>query len=91
MGVWSKLKRGAKEASKSFGEGQFTVNGHKVTCTICGNIIFSRSTAQLNSSVATFFNFDWANRTANTLVCSSCSHVSWFLQKPKRTTVESDA
>jgi len=48
-------------------------------CTVCGNDRFWRRKAQLNTAVASFFDFDWANRTATCAVCSRCRYVHWFL------------
>ena len=36
---------------------------------------------QLNTAVATFFNFDWANKTASCFVCDGCGYIHWFLPK----------
>jgi len=48
-------------------------------CTVCGNDRFWRRRAQLNTALATLFSFDWANRTADCVVCSRCRYVHWFL------------
>ncbi len=53
-------------------------------CPACGNDRFNLRSAQLNTAVASFFNFDWANRSATCLVCSKCTHISWFLNPPKK-------
>ena len=84
MGTWTKVKRGLEEASKAFGDGQFEVSGHKIICPICSNSVFSRSTAQLNTAGATFLGFDWANKTVNTMICSKCTYVTWFADRPTR-------
>ena len=55
------------------------VRGHQLKCPICGNNYFWTRRAQLNTSVASFFGFDWANRSATCFVCSDCTHISWFL------------
>lgn len=55
------------------------IMGTPLTCPICANTNFWTRRAQLNTSVATFFNLDWANRTATCYVCSECTHISWFL------------
>lgn len=57
-----------------------TVKGHILKCPVCSNIYFWDRKAQLNTSVATFFNLDWTNRSANCYVCSECTHISWFLE-----------
>lgn len=63
------------EAGKSFGEGQFSAGGKQVICTVCDGDTFGRGKGQLNTAVATFLDFDWANQTASTLVCVDCGHV----------------
>ena len=55
------------------------VIAHQLICPICSNQLFWTRQAQLNTAVATFFNLDWANRSANCFVCSECTHISWFL------------
>jgi predicted nucleic-acid-binding Zn-ribbon protein len=55
------------------------VLGEPLKCPVCRNDQFFTRRAQLNTSVATFFNLDWANRSAKCFVCSNCTHISWFL------------
>lgn len=55
--------------------------GNQLHCAVCRNELFFVRRAQLNTSVATFFNLDWANRSATCFVCSNCTHISWFLEK----------
>jgi predicted nucleic-acid-binding Zn-ribbon protein len=55
------------------------VMGEELKCPICRNNLFWTRSAQLNTSVATFFNLDWANKSATCFVCSNCTHISWFL------------
>lgn len=52
-------------------------------CLVCGHDRFRERQAQLNTAAATFFGFDWANRTATCMVCERCSHIHWFLHAPK--------
>jgi hypothetical protein len=54
------------------------VSGVQLKCPICTNKLFWTRNAQLNTSVASFFGFDWANRSATCFVCSNCTHISWF-------------
>lgn len=56
-----------------------SVKGHALKCPVCGNLYFWTRRSQLNTSVATFFNLDWTNRSATCFVCSKCTHISWFL------------
>jgi len=55
------------------------VCGRRFVCTVCGNDRFWRRDAQLNTAIATFFSFDWANRTARCAVCTNCGYIHWFL------------
>ena len=55
--------------------------GLALHCEICKHDRFWRREAQLNTAVATFFNFDWANPTADCYVCDGCGYIHWFLQK----------
>ena len=55
------------------------VKGHELKCPVCGNIYFRTKHVLLNTTLATFFNLDWANRQATCFVCSDCTHIFWFL------------
>lgn len=55
------------------------IKGNTLRCPVCSNTSFWTRRVQLNTAVATFFNFDWANRSATCFVCSDCTHISWFL------------
>lgn len=48
-------------------------------CVVCGHGQFTARQAQLNTALATFLRFDWANRTADCLVCARCRYIHWFL------------
>ena len=58
---------------------QVEVVGQSLRCEICKNDRFWTREAQLNTAVATFFNFDWANPTAVCYVCDRCGYIHWFL------------
>jgi hypothetical protein len=55
------------------------VIGKQSTCPICKNDLFWTRKAQLNSAVSSFFNLDWADKSATCFVWSECAHISWFL------------
>jgi hypothetical protein len=55
------------------------VNGKDLRCLICGHDQFWKRNAQLNTAAATFFNLDWANRSAVCVICDSCGYIHWFL------------
>jgi len=55
------------------------VHGRQINGVVCANEYFHTREAQLNTAAASFFNVDWANRSATCLVCSECTHIMWFL------------
>lgn len=55
------------------------VLGRPLRCYACAHDRFWQREAQLNTAVATFFNFDWANASAICCVCAQCGHIHWFL------------
>ncbi len=57
----------------------FEVCGEPFHCTVCGNDKFTTRKAQLNTSLATMFGLDWANRSAVCVLCSQCRYIHWFL------------
>jgi hypothetical protein len=58
---------------------QVEVAGLTLHCEICKSDRFWTREAQLNTAVATFFGFDWANATAICYVCDQCGYIHWFL------------
>lgn len=63
--------------------GSFRAAGHKLQCPACGNDKFESRDVLLNTPAMTFFGFDWANRTATALICTHCTRIEWFLNKPE--------
>lgn len=61
------------------------VLGKALRCEICGGQEFWQRAAQLNTSLATFFGFDWANPSATCVICAHCGYIHWFmpLQMPQ--------
>ncbi|POY35824.1 hypothetical protein C3K47_13820 [Solitalea longa] len=57
------------------------IKGKKLTCPICQNHLFYSREAQLNTATASFFNLDWANKSAVCYVCSDCTYIFWFLEE----------
>ena len=53
--------------------------GEALTCRVCGGDRFFERKGQLNTALASLFGLDWANPTANCLVCGRCGFVHWFL------------
>lgn len=63
---------GAKETSS------IKINGKPYRCDACESEKFWYRSAMLNTGFATFFGFDWANRSANCFVCNTCTKIHWF-------------
>lgn len=59
------------------------VEGRELQCEICSHGLFFEREAQLNTAAASFFNLDWANRTARCLVCAKCGYIHWFLPQKR--------
>ncbi|HLP76111.1 MAG TPA: hypothetical protein VK327_04270 [Candidatus Paceibacterota bacterium] len=55
------------------------IKGKVLKCLVCGNDEFHKREAQLNTSAASFFGFDWANKSGVCYVCASCGYIHWFL------------
>ena len=53
--------------------------GIPLRCEICKHDLFWTRRAQLNTAVASFFSFDWANASAVCFVCDRCGYIHWFL------------
>ena len=63
---------------------EYTIAGKTVRCPHCGHQKFTPGHALLNTKGRTFFNMDWADPSAATLVCADCSRIEWFAQEPDR-------
>ena len=55
--------------------------GKSLSCPICHHDKFWQRDTLLNSRVATFFKFDWANKSAQNYICDQCGHILWFVEK----------
>jgi len=54
------------------------VKDRKLICPVCDNDQFIETRAQMNTAVASFFDLDFANKSARCFVCSECTYVFWF-------------
>lgn len=59
----------------------FMVLDKPLHCQICGHDEFNRREVLLNTTLATLFNVDWANRSAMCFICDRCGYVHWFIRK----------
>jgi len=57
------------------------VAGRTLACLVCGEGRFTERKALLNTAILSFFDLDWANRSARCYVCERCGHVHWFLPR----------
>lgn len=57
------------------------VAGIILECPICKHNEFWTRKTLMNTVGLTFFNLDWANKTATNYVCNNCGHVLWFLNQ----------
>jgi hypothetical protein len=78
------IKLFAKNVQKSFGPGQYRVNGIDVTCVHCKYDRFEHGKAQLNTALASFLHLNFTDRSATILTCCRCSYVHWFNKKVER-------
>ncbi len=64
-----------KESAAAF------VEGNALHCGVCGNVRFWHRKAQLNTALASFFNLDWLDPSADCYICDRCGYVHWFLKR----------
>ncbi|MFN8241399.1 MAG: hypothetical protein U0X39_11720 [Bacteroidales bacterium] len=54
------------------------IRGRELKCPVCNNDLFRSKRVLLNTTMATFFGLDWANRNAICHVCTECGNIQWF-------------
>ena len=55
------------------------VMGRPLHCYACGYDRFRQRSAQLNTALASLFNFDWIDPSATCCICAQCGHIHWFM------------
>lgn len=70
MGLFSKTKQGPQTV--------VIKDDIQLECPICQHDTFYQKKYMLNTAILTFFDFDWANRSATCFECSNCTHIMWF-------------
>lgn len=60
---------------------RFVGHGIKLECAICKNTEFWTRQTLMNTVGLSFFNLDWANKSATNYVCNKCGYVHWFMEK----------
>jgi len=57
---------------------EIIVSGKKLVCPICEHTHFITRKSLLNTRGLTFFNLDWANKSAMNYICDHCGYIFWF-------------
>lgn len=75
----------ADEMARERGEAkigrEYKVNDVEITCVQCKHNKFEQSKALLNTRSLTFFDIEWLNDSATTLICKRCSFIHWFARE----------
>lgn len=57
---------------------EYKANDIKVICIHCKHDKFEFGKALLNTRGMTFFDIEWLNEGATTLMCKRCGYIHWF-------------
>lgn len=60
---------------------EYEVDGHRLTCPICGNNRFETHRTLLNRTWLTIFRLQAWDRTVVSFSCTSCGYILPFLRK----------
>nr|WP_106779376.1 hypothetical protein [Lysinibacillus timonensis] len=60
---------------------EYKANEIEVSCVHCKHNKFEQSKALLNTRGLTFFDIEWLNDSATTLLCKRCGFIHWFRGK----------
>jgi len=63
---------------------RYSIADKEVVCPHCGHDEFIVGRAQLHTAGLTFLGLEWANRSANTLLCGVCGRIEWYMTEPER-------
>ena len=58
--------------------------GILLKCPMCDSQKFWRKEAQLNTKMASFFDFDWLNPSGDCYICRECRHILWFYSENEK-------
>jgi hypothetical protein len=73
-----------KGVAGAFKPDTYIAGGKKVICSHCNGETFSKQQAMLNTRAATFFNFDWTDKSGTALICENCGLIQWFGKSPEK-------
>lgn len=57
------------------------IKGNGLTFVICKNDNFWERKTLMNTKGVTFFNLDWANKSAQNYICDNCGYLHWYLKQ----------
>ncbi|MFN7253497.1 MAG: zinc ribbon domain-containing protein [Anaerobacillus sp.] len=57
---------------------KYKANEIEITCVHCNHDKFELGKALLNTRSLSFFDLDWLNKSANTVICKKCGYIHWF-------------
>lgn len=77
-------KQEEQEREQRKGHKYASVNGVQVSCVHCKHDCFQKGSALLNTRGLTFFDLDWLNESATTLICAKCGYIQWFGKEVKQ-------
>ena len=83
MGLFGRKKPFFDSTSTAHVSNSYRIGGKPIVCPQCGHNQFDQAAVLLNTPGMTFFNLDWANRTATVLSCRQCGRIEWYLQQPE--------
>ena len=78
------VKAGVRGALSANDPSRFRAAGLFLACQHCKADRFQSREAQLNTAGASAAGLDWFNRSGHALVCTNCSLIHWFVEKPER-------
>lgn len=77
-GIDKQAADGLTELPQADGSVEVHAFGRKLSCIVCGNTSFHERSSLLNTRLATFLRFDWANAQAVNYICNRCGYIFWF-------------
>ncbi|MCM3715188.1 hypothetical protein M3202_13950 [Alkalihalobacillus oceani] len=60
---------------------KYKANEIEIRCVHCKHDKFELDETLLNTRAMTFFDVEWLNDTAKTLICKECGYIHWFAKE----------
>lgn len=58
--------------------GSVLIHGNELACVVCRSDQFYSREIKMQTTGMTFFDLDWANKSAEGAICDSCGYVHMF-------------